>query len=275
MLSAIVFSLQPIKKARLPLSHGTFAYSAALELFLRKDAALAKFLHEAKPYKPFTVSPLMDTKVREGNELILNPNDIYTWRITGLTKEVCEQLLQFTHEIGGVRIGDAIFSIVEIVTAKEQHQDAGQDTYAEMWERWGKMTPPKIVTLNFLTPTTFRFGRFEQPFPLPRQVFGSLLALWDAFSPHPIGQLKELFEEVVILTNWKGETRRVEFGSYRTVGFIGRFSYTVAEKLPELSRLLGLLAEFAFYAGVGWQTTHGLGQVRPKFTFQSEKHSNF
>ena len=67
---------------------------------------------------------------------------------------------------------------------------------------------------------------------------------------------------MVILANWWGETRRVELRSRGTVGFIGRFSYRVVENLVEVQRLLGLLSAYAFYAGVGWQTTHGLGQTR-------------
>jgi CRISPR-associated endoribonuclease Cas6 len=263
MLVATVLTLQPITPVRLPVSHGRFAYTAALELFLRRDAALAKALHEARPHKPFTVSPLLGAQEREGNEFCLHPEQVYTWRLTGLTKKVSEHLLSFTPNMGGVRIGDAVFSIVNVATTAEEHPEAGQDDYIALWERWGKVAPPDSVTLLFLTPTTFRVNHFEQPFPLPRWVFGSLIALWDAFSPYPIGQgMRELIEEAVILSNWRGETRRVELGNHRTVGFIGKFTYRFAERLPELSRLIGMLAEFAFYAGVGWHTAHGMGQTR-------------
>ena len=50
-------------------------------------------------------------------------------------------------------------------------------------------------------------------------------------------------------------------GGRRTVGFVGTFSYRLLDKTPELAQRLGLLSDFAFYAGVGWQTAHGLGQV--------------
>ncbi len=262
MLSAIVLSLQPVTEARLPISHGSFAYAAALELFLRREAALARAMHEAKPHKAFTVSPLLDAEVRERNDLILSPDEVYTWRLTGLTREVSEHLLCFAPDMGGVRIGDAVFSVADVATTPEEHPDAGQDDYEALWARWKQSNPPRTVTLHFLTPTTFRIGRFEQPFPLPRWVFGSLIDLWDAFSPHPIGPLKDLMGEIVLLSNWRGETRRVEFGAHRTVGFIGKFTYRVAERLPELNRLIALLSAFAFYSGVGWQTTHGMGQVR-------------
>lgn len=263
MLSAIVLKLKPIVEDHLPLSHGTFAYAAALELFLRKDETLAKALHEAKTYKPLTVSPLLNADVKSGGNFILSPEEIYTWRLTGLTQEVSEHLIQFAPEIGGVRIGNAVFSIVDVAKTSKDHPDAGQETYENLWEKWGKSEPPKSVTLCFLTPTTFRVGRFEHPFPTPRLVFGSILDTWDHFSPNRIGQIRDLVEECIVLTNWKGETRRVEMGSHRTVGFVGKFTYRVLEESSEIRRLVGLLAEFSFYSGAGWQTTHGLGQVRP------------
>jgi len=50
-------------------------------------------------------------------------------------------------------------------------------------------------------------------------------------------------------------------------------SFRTLEPIPDLQRLLGMPGEFAFYAGVGWQTAQGMGQVRvrsqafPNFPF--------
>jgi CRISPR-associated endoribonuclease Cas6 len=72
----------------------------------------------------------------------------------------------------------------------------------------------------------------------------------------------DIISSNVALSNWKGETHRVELGRRWTVGCTGKFTYRVIDKLKPLSQLLGMLADYAFYSGVGWQTTHGLGQVR-------------
>lgn len=265
MLTAVVLHLQPVAEARLPISHGAYAYAAALDLLLRLDPLLSHVLHEEEGHKPFTCSPLGETDQREGFNLLLSPDRVYTWRLTGLTPTVSQQLLRLSPQLGGIRMGEAVFSIVEVSTTPEQHPEAGQATYEGLLARWERQEPPSTVTLHFLTPTTFRTGRFEQPFPLPRWVFSSLLSTWDAFAPYPFGELQDALEEAVILSNWQGETRRVEMGSQRTVGFVGKFTYRAVKPSPEVCRLLGLLAEFAFYAGVGWQTTHGLGQVRPQW----------
>lgn len=265
MLTAVVLHLQPVGEARIPVSHGSFTYAAALELFLRLDPALSRALHETASHKPLTSSSLAGPAQRGDFELLLTPDQVYTWRLTGLTPEVSCQLLRLSPALGGIRIGEAVFAIADVSTIPEQDSEAGQDDYGVLAARWETQPGPPTVTLQFLTPTTFRTGRFEQPFPLPRWVFGSLLDAWNAFAPHPLGDLRDLVERTTVLSNWRGETRRVELGSHRTVGFLGRFTYRVVEPPPEVRRLIGLLAEFAFYAGVGWQTTHGLGQVRPEF----------
>ena len=264
MLTAVVLSLRPVAETRLPVSHGSFAHASAMDLLLRLDPLLSHAVHEAGGPKPFTCSPLIGAGRREGFDYILSPEKLYTWRLTGLSPVISRQLLRVSSQLGGIRIGEAVFSIAGVATTSEQHPEAGQETYEGLLARWEREKPPETVTLQFLTPTTFRVGRFEQPFPLPHWVFGSLLSSWNAFTPRSMAlpDLREALDEWVVLSNFFGETRRVELGEHRTVGFVGKCTYRVARPVPELRQLLGLLAEFAFYAGVGWQTTHGLGQVR-------------
>jgi len=100
------------------------------------------------------------------------------------------------------------------------------------------------------------------PYPLPRLVFGSLMDTWSEWSPVPMGEWRALLERSIMLSNWRGETRRLDLGNRYVTGFIGKFTYRPMERPLDLQRMMGMLAEFAFYAGVGWQTTHGLGQAR-------------
>ena len=290
MMTAVVLHLRPVAEARLPLSHGSFAHAAALQLFLRLDPQLSHRLHGEEGHKPFTCSPLGGTDRRDGFDLILSPSQLYSWRLTGLTSEVSQLLQRVSPQIGGINMQDAVFSIDQVSTAREQHPEAGRETYENLLLRWARAEPPLKMTLYFHTPTTFRVGDFLQPFPLPHLVFGSLLSAWNTFAPHPLMNLqdslletlsvgnpdeklssdtpdaliKKLLEETVVLSNWRGETRLMKRGGHEAVGFVGKFTYRVIKPLPEVARLVGLLAEFAFYAGVGWQTTHGLGQVRPE-----------
>jgi CRISPR/Cas system endoribonuclease Cas6 (RAMP superfamily) len=72
-------------------------------------------------------------------------------------------------------------------------------------------------------------------------------------------------DEGVVLSNWRGETELVKQDGRSIAGFLGKFTYKILDPWPELCRRVGLLADFAFYAGVGKQTQEGLGQVRVDF----------
>jgi len=273
MLTSIILELHPVTESRLPLSHGSFAHAAALEMFLRLDPTLAQSLHCDHLNKPFTVSPLMGNLRREDYDLCLEPATPCEWRLTGLNRQVSEMLLRLAPDAGGIRMGNAVFRIAGVFTGPEEHREAGQETYDAMARRRARAKPSPSVTLDFLTPTTFRTGHVEQPYPLPRLVFGHLVGQWNTHASFPLGDLKHLLDQAIVLGNWKGEIRRVELGGRRTVGFTGKFTYRALEPIPDLQRLLG---EFAFYAGVGWQTAQGMGQVRvrsqePEVRSQKEK----
>ena len=127
----------------------------------------------------------------------------------------------------------------------------------------------------FSSPTTFRSGGRFLPFPLPELIFGSLLDRWQTFAPialHP--EVRRFAEEAVVLSQYKLRTRSMPYkqGSKKQddqgqrggwqIGFTGRVVYTVMNPDRYWLNVLHLLATFAFYSGVGYQTGTGLGQVR-------------
>ncbi len=139
-----------------------------------------------------------------------------------------------------------------------------------------------------------RKREYEMPFPLPRQVFGNLAERWAAHHGGPPRELTTLigaadacrpeavrsfFDQAVIPGRWQGETQRVDLRPWskhqaahpggrkdqdarQKTGFVGRCQYRPYERHAGLQRLLGLLADFAFYAGIGIETGNGMGQTR-------------
>jgi CRISPR-associated endoribonuclease Cas6 len=267
MLTAIVLHLKPAEEGCIPISHGDLAHAAAFDLFSRLDPSLSKSLHDNATRKPFTISPLGGTLRRKEIDFVVTPNVIYPWRISGLTSEMAGLLAKISPELGNVLFKKTTFKIEAIARIPEDHPEAGTDLFSSLFSRWSKRSSFKAVTLRFLTPTTFRIGRVEQPIPLPGLVFGSLLAAWHCFAQERLEISKEVIEAKVVVSHWEGETQRVEMGDCRTVGCIGKFTYRLLDPGPEFCRMIGLLSEFAFYAGVGWQTARGLGQVRPELHF--------
>ena len=54
-----------------------------------------------------------------------------------------------------------------------------------------------------------------------------------------------------------------DYAGYRQLGFVGACEFLPHRGVPaDVVRVLHLLAAFAFFAGVGYKTTMGMGQVR-------------
>jgi len=64
------------------------------------------------------------------------------------------------------------------------------------------------------------------------------------------------------ISRCKFQSRMLDFGLYRRPGFTGHVHYGLgAEIRGRWNPLLGLLADFAFYAGVGYMTSMGMGMT--------------
>ena len=262
MLTAVVLELTAVKAPRLPASHGAMAYAAALDLILRQDASLARDLHDQEGPKPLKVGALQGEMVLAGRERVLEVGESCFWRLAALEARTAS-LLAGLSSGGGVRIGEGVFEISAVHRTSSEHPAAGQSSYEELTQAYcGTARLPATVTLEFLTPTTFRAGTMEQPFPIPSLVFQSLGRQWGRWSNLALPVEEEALKNGISLGNWQGETRRVELGGRRTVGFVGRYTYRLPKAMPEAVRAACILGKYAFYAGVGWQTAHGMGQVR-------------
>jgi CRISPR-associated endoribonuclease Cas6 len=118
--------------------------------------------------------------------------------------------------------------------------------------------------LSFATPTTFRSGGKNVPLPLPELVFGSLLDRWQAFAPLAVNpELRRFAAEQVAVARYRLRSRVLPFkpGAMQ-VGFTGECHYVALRRDRYWLSVLHLLAGFAFYAGVGYQTSVDMGQAR-------------
>jgi len=260
MLTAIVLLLQPTKDSAIRVSHGESAYAAALNIIGDLDHNLERGIHDSTISKPLTVSPVWEAP-RDGNMLLLRSDKTYKWRLTGLNETISDCLLRVSSEILSVWIDNADFNVVNVFIDNDKDQCAGQSGYRDMLDYWNTAEPPAAFTLKFLSPATFRDGSIEKPFPVPELVFGSLINTWNAHSSYELDFSRSNLKDLILLSNWKGETRSIILEGHRVPCFTGKFTYQAIENMPEIRGLMGLLSDFAFFAGVGWQTTRGLGQV--------------
>jgi CRISPR-associated endoribonuclease Cas6 len=291
MLTSLVLQLQSPTEANLPATLGRAGLALLLGLIRDQDAALAQTLHDTDGPKPLTASNLvMGKRTREGS-LRLEAGQTGWLRFTGLTAEVsrCLQALA-ARPPETVELGGHLLRVTGATLDSTRQPWAGQISYQDLAAPYllgGRPNPAGRVQLEFVSPTTFKSGGRLVPLPLPELVFGSLLDRWQAFAPiglHP--EVRRFAAEAVVLSRYAVRTHgapyskaegggtaeqreRAETAHTKSkranvlIGFTGQVVFTVLNRDRYWLSVLHLLAAFAFYSGVGYQTTAGLGQVRP------------
>ena len=236
-----------------PPSHWTGRHVQAwfLNWLRAHDPVLAAQLHDHNGRKPYAVSPLFMQSVENGVPFL---------RITTLTADLGERLATFLQEPPrSIQLGALIFQVDSIAV----HRSSYETLIREATEQ---VTP---LALHFVTAATFRSQQMDMPLPLPPLVFGSLIHAWDMFSPLPLPILLQPFIDThLAIAQCELRTRRVTSSGRETrIGFTGSVRYMVRDTLHdpptmhESRVLIGALVRYAAFAGVGAQTSAGMGQV--------------
>ena len=226
-------------------------YALLLDLLRGVSPDLAAQIHDMSGPKPVTVSP------RWGRST--------PWiRFTFLDETF---FAGFAHAVmrlgvgGIVTLGSGRFEVEELIT---QPKDSPWSRYDDFQGLWDRASREKEITLGFRSPTAFRSSGRNLVFPQPELVFGSLIARWNAYSEiNPGDSLGDEWLSKVVVSRHSLNTRLLDFGSYRQVGFTGKCTFELKDSAAEeAARWMNALADFAFYAGVGAKTTMGMGQTR-------------
>lgn len=294
MLTSLILHLQSPAEAALPANLGRAGQSLLLRLIGARDAALAQALHEAEKARPYTVSNLVLGK-RAGGSLHVQAGQTGWLRFTGLNEAVSSHLAVLAAQPPeSVELDGHLFKVSGATLDPAIHPWAGQISYQDLAAPYllgGRERLNSALRLEFVSPTTFRSQGRYLPLPEPELVFGSLLDRWQAFAPialHP--DTRRFAAEAVALSRYELRTRGMPYAkpgargseeqqnrgetgsSYPTIiGFTGRVVFAVLNRDRYWLNVLHLLAAFAFYSGVGYQTAAGLGQVRLAEPGQSEK----
>ncbi len=267
MLVSLCLVLEARRPALLPPTWGR----AAQGLFLKKarelDGVLADRLHvpQAGP-RPYTIG--FSHHGRSG----LGKPEVWL-RITGLDERTSRRLLEMIREPGHfdfLRLFTAEFELKKVCRHPEEHPWAGEGSFMELYNNWVARAKegdlPETIHLEFHSPTAFSVSgsQWDLPLPLPRLVFQSLWNKWAAFAPVPLKLSSEDVGRYVGIKRHRLETRMLHFGgAVKQVGFIGECEFAIRREAGvEFSRAINLLADFAFFAGVGKKTSWGMGQVR-------------
>ncbi len=267
MLSSLILQLQSDGPATLPASLGRAGQALLLSLISANDAGLADRLHENSGPRPYTVSNLVLGKRRSGS-IHIQPEQAGWLRFTGLRADVSEQLLALAKRPPAqITLNEHPFVVTGATVDPHRHPWAGQVSYQELAAPFllgHHDRPPAKVQLEFASATTFKSQGRMVPAPLPELVFGSLLDRWQCFAPialHP--DMRRFAEEAMALNRYRLRTRGVPAKKGgMLIGFTGTVTFAALNRDRYWLNIMHLLAAFAFYSGVGYQTGAGLGQTR-------------
>ncbi len=263
IIGAVIFKLQVLNNANLPASHGRLLHAAVLDLVRSRSNEASTVMHDSAT-KNFSVSLLKLAQEKVNNTYRLHKGDVAWLRVGVVGEEFVKIMLAFPQGLE-MRVGSVEFMLEKTIASQDQHKDAGITTLEAIEEGCKEMPVMQSLTLDFLTPTTFKFYDADYPFPKPELIFGSLAKRWNSFSEATTFDEEKVKEIAGYLVpeNWVGTTKRVNITPQRgNTGFTGKYTFGLKLLPPEYRYIFILLAEFAVFLGVGRLTGQGWGRVK-------------
>jgi CRISPR-associated endoribonuclease Cas6 len=265
-LASLVLSFTAETSIVLPRDLGRASHAIFLQCISQHSPALAAHLHESSQTKPFTCSNVHGGR-RRGSSVYYGAGETGWLRFTGLNAEVCNALAVIA-SAPPARI-DLDGNPVPVTLATldpAAHPYAAGTTYEALGAPYllAKEMPASRITLRFFSPSAFRAKDQNLPLPLPRSVFGSLLEKWNAFAPITLpDEARRFAEECMAISRFRLRSRAWAAKQSRAqIGFVGMVMFAALNRDRYWMGLMNVLADYAFFAGVGYQTTQGMGQCR-------------
>lgn len=249
-----------------------------LQLICQANPALATELHDGNALRQYAIGVIRPKLFLPRRREQPAPMRELTVRIASLDDRIYPAITAWALRVGEntprLRLGRADFQVTRIlVTAHSGEPWAGYATFDQLMSQASDQTT--FIELEFTTPTCFSQGARDEPLPLPRHVFGGLARRWNAaFADRleiPIeppgetgGFLSRVEQHVVMVHPFQFRSAIVDLGGGRRItGFVGRATYRVTSSpMPNFVCIINLLAEAAFFMGLGKKTSYGCGTVR-------------
>lgn len=267
MPHAIVIQCVPREPLLTGVPNGAQLQAALLDLLRGVNPELAAELHDGNTLRNYAVSLLRHARAERGQELKL--------RVACLDDRIYPALAQWANASLAqgltIRFGQTQCAVARALASNASGEAwAGYATFDELAEQ--ASAQEAVIRLEFATPTAFGQGDREEALPLPRHVFGALLRRWNAACPHPLqiaaddtSEFLHRVEENIVLTHpFEFRSAIAELGDQlKLTGFVGQAAYRIRRKADaEFVRFINLLADAAFFTGLGKKTSRGCGAVR-------------
>jgi CRISPR-associated endoribonuclease Cas6 len=251
-LHSIVVEFAAADVGDIPPTLSRALHALVLKWFAAASPSVAETIH-ASQNSPLTISGLLGNRRPTG----VRVGDYFYFRIGLLDGSLVEPLMRGFEqsETQSIVLGDFPFVLRNIYALPGTHQLAGAADYGLLSH------PTQVLTdieMHFLSPTSFKQNQGVQTFPLPELVFNSLHRRWNIFAPEQYHLPNCEWNALVSAYDLKTYALKME-GSTE-VGAQGWVRYRFSSL--ETARIATILANFAFFAGVGRKTAMGMGQTQ-------------
>jgi CRISPR-associated endoribonuclease Cas6 len=261
--------------------HGGQFQGAFLDLVHAVDPDLSVELHEGNTLRNYAIGVIRPRLHLEARRDRVTGFHEMTLRLACLDDRIYPAIAHWAMNASGsaavFRLGRTDFQITRIlVTSQSGEPWAGYATFDQLLQRASDRVT--LIQLEFATPVCFRQGSLDEPVPLPRHVFGGLARRWNAAfhnqlplplevpgeADSPEGLLKWIEAHVVLIHPFEFCSGILDEGGGRKVtGFVGRATYRIiGNPGPAFVYFINLLADAAFFMGLGKKTSYGCGTVR-------------
>ncbi len=268
---ALVIQLTALETGVLPGTLGELAHAAFYAAAQAVDPVLSAQMHGAQERSAFSLSPLYGYSQNLPDGRVRVNQGQPGWLRLGLLDD--RLFAVFMHHLLNnsrptIRLGPVHFAITTVLGNPGSHPWVGYTTLDQL--RALSATPDQW-TLEFASPTAIRWGEAENKtrrvelFPQPRMAIAGLRSRWDRLTGDTWGRAFEEWVErnVIVSRIWHWQTQSFGFQKQTYVGGLGRLDYRLLDASHAANAAhLNRLWQLAFYTGIGYKTTHGLGQVR-------------
>jgi CRISPR-associated endoribonuclease Cas6 len=251
-LHSIVIELASADVGDLPPTLSRALHALVLHWLTAGNPLIAEAVH-SNQNSPLTISGLLGNR-RQGGVRV---GDHFYFRIGLLDGSLIEPLIRGFEksETQSIVLADFLFVLRNMYALPGTHKLAGAADYALL------SNPPQVlndIELNFLSPTSFKQNNGVQTFPLPELVFSSLHRRWNIFAPEQYHLPACEWNAIVSAYELKTYALKMEGGA--EIGAQGWVRYRFSNL--ETARIATILANFAFFAGVGRKVAMGMGQTQ-------------
>ncbi|MEL7038566.1 MAG: CRISPR-associated endoribonuclease Cas6 [Cyanobacteria bacterium J06592_8] len=251
-LHSWVIELGAGARGKIPATLSRAIHAQVMNWLRLGSPAIADHIHTLQ-ISPFSLSGLIGNR-RQGKT---QPGDRFLIRVSLLDDSLVQPLLTGFEQWGNQAIiwGKFPFVLRQVYTLPGTHRLSGSTSYEVL-----SQTPVlgESLTLEFLSPTSFKQTDGIQTFLLPELVFGSLWRRWNHFAPEKLQLSAQNWQGKVSAYELKTHALKMESGG--EIGAQGWVKYRFSD--AQQMKMAMILAQFAFFSGVGRKTSMGMGQAR-------------